>query len=172
MIIGLVGRARSGKDTAATFLKGYKIKRLAYPIKQACQILYNFTEDSVESSKKDVIDTRWNITPRSAMVHMTNSIHEFMGFDFFIHRLFETWDGTRIVIPDVRYETDIQEIHRRGGITIKIIRDGSSNHIFENGIDQLSTTFTIKNNGSIEEFKKAFRDCMALVPSYAEHPEV
>jgi hypothetical protein len=55
------------------------------------------------------------------------------------------------VIPDVRYEQDVQEIHRRGGITILITRDNGPDHGFEQHIDTLETTCVIKNNGTTQE---------------------
>jgi hypothetical protein len=153
-IIGLVGRARSGKDTAASFMgPSYTIRRLATPIKKACQEIYGWDMDRLESNDKELVDPVWDITPRRAMVHMTNSIREFMGLDFFTRRFFESWDGSPIVIPDVRYQSDVSEIHRRGGVTIKILRVGTPCHSFESEVDDLETSFTIRNDGTIDEFR-------------------
>lgn len=172
MIIGLVGRSRVGKDTAAEFLSSrYAVKRLAYPVKRACQEMYGWSEARVESALKDEVDPHWNVTPRAAMVHMTHAIRQFMGTDFFTRRFFDSWNGQPVVIPDVRYESDLEEIHRRGGISIRIVRKGASNHVFEDIVDLLQTTYTIENNGTLEEFYKKITHCTGLEPSCVEHPE-
>ena len=152
MLIGLVGRSRVGKDTVAQLLSDkYKLKRLAQPVKDACKVLYGWDDLIIESDMKEMKDEKWGISPRTAMVNLTNSIKKLNGPDFFIRKFFDTWDGTPIIIPDVRYTTDVNEIHSRGGITIKIIRDAGPQHEFENEIDDITTTFTIYNNGSVFE---------------------
>lgn len=153
-LIGLVGRARVGKDTAASFFGPmYTIRRLATPIKKACHEIYGWDMDRLESNDKELVDPTWNISPRLAMVHMTHSIKEFMGGDFFTRRFFESWDGSPTVIPDVRYKTDLDAIHSRGGITIKVIRSDAPYHSFESEVDDLDTTFTVLNDGTIDEFR-------------------
>jgi hypothetical protein len=153
-IVGLVGRSRVGKDTvAAAFVaQGYTLHRLAQPVKDACASLYDWTPEIMESDQKECMDKRWGISPRRAMVHMTHTMRMHMGPDFFTRRLFDTIrGGEKIVIPDVRYEHDIREIHRRGGITIRITRDHGPDHEFEQHIDKLETTYTVSNNGTIQE---------------------
>ena len=123
MIIGLVGRSRVGKDTVAGFFEGtHEVRRLAQPVKDACKILYGWSDVEVESGAKEHLDEKWGLTPRTAMVHLTQAMRQCNGSNFFTKRFFETWDGEPIVIPDVRFNDDVQEIHRRGGVTIKITR--------------------------------------------------
>lgn len=161
MIIGLVGRSRVGKDTVAEMLNSkYAVKRLAYPVKRACQEIYGWSEEMVESELKEKLDPRWDITPRLAMVHMTHAVREFMGTNFFTRRFFDTWDGSPVVIPDVRYESDLEEIHHRGGITIKIVRNGGPRHTFEDVVDLFQTTYVIENNGTIEELGQKINDIL------------
>ena len=155
MIIGLVGRSRVGKDTVADMLRerGYEVKRLAAPVKEACKSIYDWNDDMVESNLKECTDEKWNITPRMAMIHMTQSVRQFMGLDFFTRRFFDSWNGQPIVIPDVRFEHDVEEIHRRGGLTVKITRQGAPLHSFEHSIDSIQTKFTVENNDTIESLR-------------------
>ena len=153
-IIGLVGRARVGKDTVASmFSETHKAVKFARPVKEACKAIYDWTDEHVETDAKEVMDPRWGVTPRVAMVHMTHAIRSFMTADFFTQRFFNAWDGTPIIITDVRFAHDIEEIHKRGGITIKIRRSSVPQHEFEFGIDCLSTTFEIDNNGSLDDLR-------------------
>ena len=164
MIIGLVGRARSGKDTAARALvPEYTIKRLAQPVKDACKALYGWTDYALESDAKELRNEFWGVSPRQTMVNLTQRIKEFMGDDFFTRRFFAEWDGkTPIVIPDVRYAPDVAEIHRRGGVTIKITRAGVPLHEFENEITMLETTWTIENNGTEDDLHRKIKEVLKL----------
>jgi len=153
-LVGLVGRSRVGKDTAAGFLADtHTLRRLAQPVKDACKVLYGWTDLNLETELKEIVDPKWKVTPREAMVHMTKSMQGFMSEDFFARRFFDGWDGTHIVIPDVRYAHDVDEIHRLGGITIKITRLGGPSHEFEAGVDSLKTTYEVSNDGTLFEFR-------------------
>jgi hypothetical protein len=148
-----------GKDTVAQVLSDkYKLKRLAQPVKDACKVLYGWDDFILESDLKEMKDEKWGLTPREAMVNLTNSLKKLNGSDFFIRRFFETWDGSATVIPDVRYASDVNEIHSRGGITIKIERHGGPRHEFENEIDDITTTYVIQNSGSVSDLISAVRD--------------
>jgi hypothetical protein len=161
MIIGLVGRSRVGKDTAAGFFDGtHKVRRLAQPVKDACKVLYGWSDVEVESAAKEVVDPQWCVTPRFAMVHLTQSMRECMGANFFTRKFFNSWDGAPIVIPDVRFMDDVMEIHRLGGVTIKITRAGGPDHLFESGIDAMPTMYEVANNGTIEEFRNDIFSCL------------
>jgi len=161
MIIGLVGRSRVGKDTVASFFEGtHKVRRLAQPVKDACKVLYGWSDVEVESAAKEETDQRWGITPRFAMVHLTQVMRQCMGGNFFTKSFFDSWDGSPIVIPDVRFVDDIQEIHRRGGVTIKITRQGVPDHSFEYTIDSASTMYEVANDGTIEDLRVKIERCL------------
>ena len=94
LVVGLVGRARSGKDTVAKALgPEYTLKRMARPVKDACKALYAWTDEALESVLKDFKNEFWGLTPRATMVHLTHQIKEYMGQDFFTRRFFAEWDG-------------------------------------------------------------------------------
>ena len=161
MIIGLVGRARVGKDTAASFLTDtHTIRRLAQPVKDACKVLYGWSDETVEGPDKERIDRHWGISPRMAMIQLTQSLRQCNGSDFFTRRFFDQWDGQAVVVPDVRFAHDVDEIHRRGGITIKITRKGGPDYDVEFPIDSISTMFEIENNGSIEDLRLKVLACV------------
>ena len=162
-IIGLVGRARTGKDTVASlFANTHRVVRFAQPVKDAVKVLYGWNDDDVETGIKDHIDHKWGFSPRSAMMHMAQTTRIFAMNDFFVKRLFDNWDGAPIVIADVRYKHEVDAIHARGGITIKITREGVTRHESEFTVDELETTYHVKNDGSIHklksEIKKIFED--------------
>ena len=161
MIIGLGGRSRVGKDTVASFFEGtHQVRRLAQPVKDACKVLYGWSDVEVESAAKEEVDQRWGITPRWAMVHLTQAMRQAMGGNFFTKSFFDSWDGSPIVIPDVRFVDDIQEIHKRGGVTIKITRQGGPDHLFECTIDSARTMFEVANDGTVDELRTNIFNCL------------
>ena len=164
MIVGLVGRARSGKDTAARALTPeFTVKRLAQPVKDACKALYGWTDYALESDAKELRHDFWGVSPRQTMVHITQKLRDYMGPNFFTRRFFAEWDGkTPIVIPDVRYASDVDTIHQMGGVTIKIVRRGVPIHEFESEIPLLKTTWTVENNGTEEELHQKIKEVLNL----------
>jgi hypothetical protein len=154
-IIGLAGRARSGKDTVATFFtRTHRVVRFAQPVKDAVKVLYGWNDDDVETGTKDQVDPRWGLTPRSAIMHMAQTTRMFVANDFFVKRLFEVWDGSPIVIADVRYKHEVDAIHAKGGITIKITRQGIAKHESEFTVDELETTFQVTNDDTLEGLRR------------------
>jgi hypothetical protein len=153
-IIGLVGRARSGKDTVANFFRAtHNVRRFAQPMKDATKALYGWSDSDIETDLKDIPDLYWGLTPRTAMIHMAESTKKLVSPDFFVKRLFGDWTGDPIVIADVRYQNEVREIHERGGITIKIKRTNGTNYEFEDQIEGLQTTYEVKNDGTLHDLR-------------------
>ena len=152
MVIGIAGKKRSGKDTIADHLVGcYNFERYSFanPIKEACKHLFGFTDEQVYGDLKDVIDHNWGITPRLALQIMGTEIFQYdiqdripelksIGRSHWVKR-FEMWyndklileneinnfqdDGTfHVVIPDVRFQHEIDGIRRAGGKIFKVVR--------------------------------------------------
>ena len=168
MVIGVLGRSRVGKDTFAKILcneNDFQVKRLAGPLKSAVYALYGFTETQLEGPEKEIVDPRWGIRPRDAMIQMTKDMMTFMGTDFFTKRFWEMYDADvnarfPIVIPDVRYAHDLLWIRSRGGIIVKICRHNPCGvmHSVENHIDEINDVdMVFNNNGSLEDFEGSVR---------------
>lgn len=165
-IIGLVGRSRSGKDTVAAIVQSmyatpnYRIARLSAPIKDAARALFLFSDAQLEGPEKESIDPRWNITPRSVFQRITDYTMQHLGCDYFTRVLYEKFDqgllGTHIIVPDVRYEHDIVEIHRRGGLVIKVERPASqlpNLYDCENHLDTIRHLPTLTNATTVEDLR-------------------
>lgn len=158
-IIGIAGRSRAGKDTIAGIILDiyphYTIRRLSSPLKQAVVNLYAYSPEQIETDLKESVDDRWNKTPRETIQSLTDYMMNYMGRDFFTKRLYSTYkDDEYIIIPDVRYEHDIDEIHKRGGIVIKVERPFyATSHKFEDHIDELPYDYLIKNSGTIDDIR-------------------
>lgn len=168
MIIGLLGRSRVGKDTAATLIltnlgvENACIARLAQPLKDAVQCLYGFSQEQVEDQKKEEIDSRLGVTPRVCIQKLCEHMMHMHGADFFSKQLFSRYDTTgfskkHVIIPDIRYEHDLHEIRKRGGIIIKIERPVTHpqvpQHSWEEHIDGLMGDFLVLNDTDVATFQ-------------------
>lgn len=157
MILGILGRARVGKDTAADIATGsfgYTMARLSAPVKAACVQLFGLDPVAqMEGPEKDIVDPRYGVTPRDLLVWMTKNVQANFPSTFFMTRLLDTHGGKDIVIPDVRYQADVDEIRRLGGKILKIRRPGEG-HAHEDHIDAILADAVLENDGDKILFEK------------------
>lgn len=176
MIIGLVGKKRVGKDTVADFLcDKYDFVKYGFadPIKEVGKIMFDFQEDQI----KDEIDERWGISPREFYQKFGTEYGQFImpqhfpelfrNIDtrgFWVKR-FQIWyennKDKNVVITDIRFLHEFEEIKNMGGYIIKIVRDTglSDNHISENlEIDDNEFSTIVNNDGILEELLEKIVD--------------
>lgn len=165
MIIGLLGRSRVGKDSVANIVRTayperqFEIMRLSSPIKAAAQALFAFSDEQIEGVQKEDIDARWGVAPREVFQKITAETMRSMGHDFFTRHLYEKYDNMNpsksIIIPDIRYTHDVTEIHKRGGIVIKVSRGYVSipKYACEDHLDCIVDLPTLQNDGTLSELE-------------------
>ena len=176
MIIGLVGRARSGKDTSAQIIKKlapwYEICKIAQPVKDSLKVLYSWDERHTEGDLKEVTVPIVGKSPRQAMIETAERVKKESGQDFFIQRLLNTCDDRFIVITDVRFQNEVDAVRRNGGALIKIERDESSHFSWEDNIDVIATEYTLHNT-SLQNLQKQVAVILKSVhPEYAQGAEL
>ena len=165
MIIGIAGPKNSGKDTFADRFKLYIpciTRAFAEPVKRTCQQLYLLSENQLyDREEKERIDTRWGISPRQMFQQVgTNYIRNQIDPNFFLKH-FEFWYreqpvGTNVIIPDVRFQNEVDLIHRLGGKVVYIYRPfltSEDPHESEVSATQLNRIdYTIENCGTLGQF--------------------
>jgi dephospho-CoA kinase len=123
-IIAICGLKRSGKDTIADFLcsnYGYTKIKIANPLKQGLQVMFGFTNEQLESDKKDEIDPRWDVQPRKLMQFIGTDVMQYqlqqiipgIGRKVWIKSLIEEHfqDKEKLfVIPDLRFLHEHEEL--------------------------------------------------------------
>lgn len=148
-IIGITGKAFSGKDASAKILKerleDVDIFSFAQPLKESCRTLFGFTEDQLYDPKiKEMVEPSWGKSPRQILQWLgTDILRNKIGEDFFLKLMkkrIESSSKKYIIIPDVRFDNEALFIKELGGIVIKIERPGAnttqhSDHITEKGIE-------------------------------------
>lgn len=190
MIIGLVGHSGTGKDTVADYLvMKYKFVKvsLADPLKRICKDVFDFSDEQLwgSSEKRNLPDSRYKgLTPRKALQLLGTEWGRAVYEDIWVEKTLERADATLkcnvgydpsdgssyglsepaggVVIPDVRFQNEIDKISTAGGFIVVISRkneDGSramssgvSNHSSESGISKLvNLDECILNDGTIEQ---------------------
>lgn len=168
MIIGITGNKFNGKDTLADLINlEYNYKKISFadPLKQITKILFNFSDEQLYGSKKETIDEFWNITPRETFQYLgtdifRNRMNELIpdiDNNFWLKCMEQKFDGSNIVIPDVRFENERELIKKYNGVIIKIVNpniqnNNLSNHESEN--NNIDYDYLIINNGSIDDLKE------------------
>lgn len=164
-LIGLTGKARSGKDTLARMMitnLGYSRLAFADPMKKAAAAAFgtligDFHDDVI----KNEIEPEWNISRRRMMQATGQIFKTEFGEDFWVRRLMRTYDIMKhtdnIVITDVRFDAEAKAIIQNGGRIVEIIRENSglqgdeAQHISESGISPTLVFHRIRNDGTIQE---------------------
>ena len=124
MIIGLAGKAGSGKSSVANYLcKRYDATKIAFadPLKKMAQAIWDFSDEQVygPASVKETIDPRWGITPRWALQKLgTEACRVHLGADVWIQALlrrvndYAKWEQKERlwVVEDVRFENEVRAL--------------------------------------------------------------
>jgi len=170
VIIGISGHARHGKDTTADFICahfGYKKKSLADPMKEACRVIFGWTDEHLYGALKDVIDPVFGISPRHALqtigtqwgqfeLSKYDSFADVTGRKLWVNSLLRGARGDT-VIADVRFPHEAEAIRERGGYIIMIRRTGypvDLTHESERGIEDIRPDFVIRNAWGLKELEE------------------
>ena len=183
VLIAVLGRKRSGKDTFSDYIidkYGFIKYGFADPLKKGIQAFFNLSDEQLYDAKlKETIDSRWSVSPRT--------LFQVIGTEIFQHSiklflpdlngeprkhwvlLFKEWylelkkkdPNALVIISDARFLHELTEIKELGGNIIKIIRPLSEKngdlHQSENEIDEIPDDFikyTIINNSTLDDFYK------------------
>lgn len=180
MIIGIIGKKRVGKDTISDYLvNNYNFTKYGFgdPVKQISQIMFDFSDDQINTDLKEEIDNRWNVTPREIFQTIgTEFAREYIHLklpnlkvnkgNFWIAK-FNIWYNDmlkknkdfKVVISDVRFNNEYDFLKQLGCIFIKVTRNNNFNdeHKSENELNFLQETdinYLINNNENILELYK------------------
>ena len=160
-LIGLTGKARSGKDTVGNYLakKEFTTYAMASPIKEACRVIFDWNDRHLHGDLKEVIDEMYEVTPREAMQKLGTEF----GRDMINTRLWELRATKEIqttpnlVVTDIRFDNEAELIIKNGGFVMNIEREmrneikGIGGHQSETGVSQKLITHNVNNNGSLKE---------------------
>jgi len=166
-LIGIAGKARSGKDSIAEYLVDFFNAHryaLADPLKEACSVAFGIPlHKFYEAEFKETIDEFWQLSPREiAQRFGTECMREQFREDFWLKRaLFEledvayNEDRDYFVIPDIRFENEADWIRERGGELWHVVRPSIGEgvvraHASEAGVDAKNEDIVFFNDGDLD----------------------
>lgn len=173
-IIGISGKAGAGKDTLAQMLVlelyrygECKTIHFADVLKTAASKATGIPRSTFDTQEGKASEIKWlGMTVRELLQKFGTAIREGVDPDFWVKSLFNIYeDKDFIIIPDVRFPNEAKAIKDRGGILIRIERDGAGagNHISETALDDYKEwDYVINNNKSLEELKKMGKNILGL----------
>lgn len=181
MIIGISGKARSGKDTFALMLTEELNKRYYPPfvmmafaneLKTRCQEAFDLSYEQLWGDDKEVLDKRYMKaseqywTAREIMQDY-GAFYRTIDGKFWVKNLFkviEEKEYTNVIITDVRYVNEADYIINNGGYVIRVDRDSKDDvhnmqHPSEIELDNYKRfDFTVVNNLGLDELKQSAAD--------------
>lgn len=188
LLLGISGKAGSGKDTLAQFILtelyersgSYRIgrkKMFAGALKGIVCTITGCTmrELADPEFKKRILPQ--HLVPVIAREPPTYRwFMQWLGTDVFrntfssavwIDTLFNTWNTAEDwIITDVRFPNEVEAIFKRGGAVLRIERDGLSTgtHPSETALDDYAwhKDFRILNNGSLEDLQNVAKQLVTL----------
>lgn len=165
-IIGLCGKARSGKDTAANMLQTIKptAGKVAFadPVRAGAKAMFGFTDEHLHGKLKEVVIPRYGKSPRQIMQTLgtewgRDTIHEDLWLliaeekiDAFVEA------GRWAIVTDVRFENEADFVRKKGGQIWHIHRGDApavSKHPSEAGVTFRADLgdIVIDNNGTLDD---------------------
>jgi hypothetical protein len=190
MIIGISGKARSGKDTFAEML-AEALNKVKYPpyvmmafaneLKLKCQEAFDLTWEQLWGDDKEVPDERYPKplgaggkgfwTAREIMQNF-GAFYRTIDNEFWIKNLFrvaEDKEYTNVIVTDVRYINEADYIIDQGGAVIRVERDNKDDvhnmqHPSEVELDNYKRfDFTISNNGTLDQLRASASDTIRFI---------
>lgn len=174
MIIGVSGKAGSGKSTFASVLKeefGFEEVCFADHLKFVTGYFLLPGNNEIDHLKKmngsnddkntkiPGIDKTYREVLQAVGVGMRVCIHPDIWIKLAAPKIVEALDFNDVVISDVRFNNEAEWIKNQGGKIILIERENNPHHVpkhaSEEGIDPKFTDITVKNKGNgLEDFKQ------------------
>ena len=179
-LIGLTGKARSGKDTAGKILmvsQGFHRMAFADPLKHAMAATFGVDVAEFHCDElKDQLHAGWGLTRRAMLQQGADALREKFdkalcgafgqaqpGSGLFVKRWVNDYlavaDQEHVVVTDVRSDAEAAAIRDFGGVVLNVVRLGAGlkgeagAHHTESGISSHLLDGTLHNNGSIHDLK-------------------
>jgi len=156
MIIGISGKAQSGKDTAGLYLtgcQGFTRVASADALKRIAMRTFNWDGQKDERGRKFLQD-------------LATAVRNYDP-DFWIKITLQEIENRSLakdfVITDVRYKNEANLLKEKGAILIRIEREGIKkyDHPSETELDDYEGfDYRIYNNGTIEELESVLKNIL------------
>lgn len=173
-IIAICGLKRSGKDTLADAIcqsYGFEKLRISANLKEVMRVLFDFTEDQLETDLKDDIDGKWGVTPRKLMQFIGTEImqHEIqkvipnVGRHFWIKKVrdehIEKYPAKKFIISDLRFLHEYELLQKYKPYIIRVERNCvasqcAQQHSSETEFKSIPYDKLFNNNGTLYDIEQ------------------
>ncbi len=168
-VIGIAGKARTGKDTTAKFIQAHNggyIYSFADPIREMLIPFGIDMRDPFWQDHKETVIPVLNASPRRLMQTLGTewgrelinpNIWTLMAHQKLLH------DGYGMIIPDVRFDNEAKFIRKINGVVIHLHRPDAVTveaHASEAGVTMLPEDYLIVNDGTLEDLQHSVRSLL------------
>lgn len=172
ILIGIAGKARSGKDTVADMLveQGMVKYSFAAPLKAGVRVMFGLTRDHTDGDLKEDIVPWIGRSPRYLMQTIgTEYGRELVATDIWLRcaeRVIadaEESGATGLVIPDVRFDNEAEWLRGMGGLLVHLHRpdaDKVQAHRSEAGVSPDWGDYTISNHAGLDALRRNTLDML------------
>jgi hypothetical protein len=167
-LVGITGRARSGKDTFAGLLQTYlggTIYSMADPIRNMLRGLGINMSDPYWQVRKEESIPIFGKSPRELMQTLgTEWGRQLVNPQIWVilaHRERMNAINSAMIVPDIRFDNEANWVRKSGGLIVRIERDNLPSvkaHSSEIGILMYPQDIVVKNNGTLEDLQIAARE--------------
>lgn len=185
LVIALTGFARSGKDSIAQeFVKNDRFERIGFA-DSLKEMLYQLNpqmpylnyidldNDGIVHVKDYINYYGWEDAKSFPCIRESLQIlgseagRDVLGENIWIDTLFKKPTAARVIIPDCRYPNEAEAVRDRGGIVVRVYREGVVS-VNSHASDQINfdADIEIHNNGTVNE---AYIEIMEQLPKFGIH---
>lgn len=164
-LIGITGKAGSGKDSVADYLRahhGYWKSAFADPLREAASRMFGVDPQHFTCRKlKEEVIPHWGMSPRRMLQLLGNdAVKPVFGDDIWIRRwklAYACLGSDLVTVPDTRFDLEANAIRDLGGTVVHLIRpdaglDGEAGaHISEAGVEIHKRDFVLHNTGDLAD---------------------
>ena len=167
MLIAICGHKFSGKSTVARLLHnatGYEVVSFADKLKDITCVLSGCTREDLEDYDfKELVYVPSYLRPycgnaekptfRAFLQHFGSEVMRGVNDNIWIDCTLSNASETKgLIISDCRFPNEAKAVKERGGIVIKVVREGcgGDSHCSEVGVDEIETDYTIFNDTTLE----------------------
>lgn len=192
MLIGITGKAGSGKDTISDALvESLSYRKIAFAdtLKNMMCIMLNVSREELED--RDFKESFPELLNGKSVRYAMQTLGTEWGRDNFGENVWVNITGNKIldlrspsksknyddgiVVSDVRFDSEANAIKALGGFIIEVSRENLSeveNHVSEKGIDESLIDVKFENKfKTVEDVKKSFIDLMDILENASQHQQ-
>lgn len=187
LIIALTGRKRTGKTTIAEWLArsyGAFIARSNVAIHHTTRQIFELDLDQLEGPRKDLVDDRWGLPPRTLMERVGTAVRHVFGESIWARRAASgimTGEPGLFVFDNVRFEAEVEALRQIPDAQVIVWKtictsdapDPDEDPLTESRIDEITadTDLHAGRDGTGEHLCTVAIDALVVLLEH-QHPEL